>query len=108
MTAPALLIARHSARFVLREKIVGLLTGLFIVLVLLSAWLGWEATATVNRIYLDTAAFLQGAGQPVPSNPVLEISPLSLMRNMVVYVALIGALAAIVIGNQLVTIDRKG
>jgi len=101
------LIASQSARFVLRERTVALLAMLFVVLVLISAWLGWQATSTVNQIYLQAAAFLAAAGQPVPSNPVLEISPLALMRNMSVYVALIGALAAIVIGNRLVSIDRK-
>lgn len=101
------LIASQSARFVLRERTVALLAGLFVALVLISAWLGWSATSTVDRIYIDAAAFLKAAGQPVPSNPVLEISPLSLMRNMSVYVALIGALAAIVIGNRLISIDRK-
>jgi ABC-type transport system involved in multi-copper enzyme maturation permease subunit len=105
--SPGWLIARQSARFVLRERTVALLSGMFVVLVLLSAWLGWSATSTVNRIYLDAAAFLKSAGQPVPSNPVLDISPLSLMRNMSVYVALIGALSAIVIGNRLVGLDRK-
>lgn len=43
----------------------------------------------------------------MPTNPVLDISSLSLMCNMAVYVALIGALAAIVIGDRLVGIDRK-
>ena len=104
---PARLIANQSIRFVLRERTVALLAVMFVVLVLISAWLGWQATATVNRIYLDAAAFLQTSGQPVPTNPVLDISPLSLMRNMSVYVSLIGALAAIVIGNRLVTLDRK-
>lgn len=106
-TSPTWLIASQSARFVLREKTVALLAALFVALVLVSAWLGWRATATVDRIYLDAAAFLQKSGQPVPSNPVLDISPLSLMRNMSVYVALIGALSAIVIGNRLVGLDRK-
>ena len=106
-TSPGWLIARQSARFVLRERTVALLSLMFVVLVLISAWLGWSATATVNRIYLDAAAFLQAAGQPVPTNPVLDISPLSLMRNMSVYVALIGALSAIVIGNRLIGLDRK-
>jgi ABC-type transport system involved in multi-copper enzyme maturation permease subunit len=101
------LIARQSARFVLRERTVALLSLMFVVLVLISAWLGWSATSTVNRIYLDAAAFLQAAGKPVPTNPVLDISPLSLLRNMSVYVALIGALSAIVIGNRLVGLDRK-
>ena len=106
-TSPAWLIARQSARFVLRERTVALLSLMFIVLVLISAWLGWSATSTVNRIYLDAAAFLKSTGHPVPTNPVLDISPLSLMRNMSVYVALIGALSAIVIGNRLVGLDRK-
>ena len=105
--SPGWLIARQSARFVLRERTVALLSLLFVVLVVMSAWLGWSATQAVNRIYLDAAAFLQSAGQPVPTNPVLDISPLSLMRNMSVYVALIGALSAIVIGNRLVGLDRK-
>lgn len=105
--SPGWLIARQSARFVLRERTVALLSLMFVVLVLISAWLGWSATSTVNRIYLDAAAFLQAAGQPVPTNPVLDISPLSLMRNMSVYVALIGALSAIVIGNRLIGLDRK-
>ena len=105
--SPGWLIARQSARFVLRERTVALLSLMFVVLVLLSAWLGWSATSTVNRIYLDAADFLQAAGQPVPTNPVLDISPLSLMRNMSVYVALIGALSAIVIGNRLIGLDRK-
>lgn len=106
-TSTGWLIARQSARFVLRERTVALLSLMFVALVLISAWLGWSATSTVNRIYLDAAAFLQSAGQPVPTNPVLDISPLSLMRNMSVYVALIGALSAIVIGNRLVGLDRK-
>lgn len=105
--SPGWLIARQSARFVLRERTVALLSAMFVVLVLISAWLGWSATSTVNRIYLDAAAFLKSAGQPVPTNPVLDISPLSLMRNMSVYVALIGALSAIVIGNRLIGLDRK-
>ncbi len=105
--APAWAIASQSARFVLRERTVALLAVLFVALVLISAWLGWQATATVDRIYLDAAAFLQKTGQPVPANPVLDISPLSLMRNMSVYVALIGALSVIVIGNRLVGLDRK-
>jgi ABC-type transport system involved in multi-copper enzyme maturation permease subunit len=105
--SPNWLIASQSARFVLRESTVALLAALFVALVLISAWLGWSATSTVNQIYADAAVFLKSAGQPVPSNPVLDISPLSLMRNMSVYVALIGALSAIVIGNRLVSIDRK-
>lgn len=105
--SPSGLIARQSVSLILRERIVTLLALMFVVLVLLSAWLGWSATATVNGIYINAAAFLTAAGQPVPPNPVLDISPLSLLRNMVIYVALIGALAAVVVGNQLAVMDRR-
>lgn len=101
------MIAGQSIRLAMRESTVLLMAGLFAVLVLLSAWLGWQATGTVNRIYLDAAQFLAAAGKPVPTNPVLDTSPLVLMRNVSVYVILIGALSAIVIGNRLVALDRK-
>lgn len=101
------MIACQSIRLALRESTVLLMAGLFAVLVLVSAWLGWQATDTVNRIYLDAVQFLAAAGKPVPSNPVLDTSPLVLMRNVSIYVILIGALSAIVIGNRLVALDRK-
>ncbi len=105
--SPSHLIARQSIALILRERSVTLLAALFVVLVLLSAWLGWSATTTVDGIYLNAARFLTTAGQQVPPNPVLDISPLSLLRNMVIYVGLIGVLAAIVVGNQLAAMDRK-
>ncbi len=101
------IIAIQSVLLVLRERTVALLSLIFVVLVLVSAWLGWSATSTVNNIFTDATAFLAASGDPVPPNPVLDISPLSLMRNMSIYVALIGALSAIVMGNQLVALDRK-
>jgi ABC-type transport system involved in multi-copper enzyme maturation permease subunit len=101
------MIAGQSVRLALRESTVLLMAGLFAILVLVSAWLGWQATDTVNRIYLDAAQFLAGAGKPVPTNPVLDTSPMILMRNVSIYVILIGALSAIVIGNRLVALDRK-
>lgn len=104
---PVRLIAGQSLRLAARERSVLLIVVLFVALVLLSAWLGWRATATVDTIYADAATFLAGQGRPVPPNPVLSVSPLGLMRNVSVYVSLIGALAAIVVGNRLVALDRR-
>ena len=103
----AAMIAGQSVRLAFRESTVLLMAGMFAALVLVSAWLGWQATDTVNRIYLDAAQFLAASGKPVPTNPVLDTSPLILMRNVSIYVILIGALSAIVIGNRLVAVDRK-
>ena len=103
----ARLIAKQSALFIFRERTVALLSSLFVILVLISAYLGWSATSTVNSIYADAVVYLTASGSPVPPNPVTTISPLSLLRNMSIYVSLIGALAAIVIGYQLIAMDRK-
>lgn len=107
MTA-AYLIAGQSVRLALREQTVVVMAALLLALVLLSAWLGWQATTTVHQIYLDAAAFLAAAGKPVPDIQILNTSALGLMRNLAVYFTLIGALSAIVIGNRLVALDRKG
>ena len=106
MTAAGV-IARQSTVLILRERTVVLMAVLFGALVLISAWLGWQATAMVNRIYLDAAAFLAAKGAAVPGNPVLDQPALAVLRNMPVYVMLIGAMAAIVIGNRLVALDRR-
>lgn len=105
--SPANLIALQSLRLTLRESTVLVIAALFVVLVLVSAWLGWRATATVNLIFTDAAAFLQSQGRALPPNPVLATSPLSLLRNVAVYVSLIGVLAAIVVGNRLIALDRR-
>ena len=45
----ASLIATGSVRLALRESTVLLMAGLFAALVLVSAWLGWQATDTRNQ-----------------------------------------------------------
>lgn len=107
MMSPANLIARQSLRLTMREGTVLVIAAMFVALVLVSAWLGWRATATVNLIFTDAAAFLESQGREVPPNPVLATSPLSLLRNVAVYVSLIGVLAAIVVGNRLIALDRR-
>ena len=90
-----------------RDNTVILLAALFFGMVLVSAYLGWSATQTVNAIYAKTVPVLQAQGKPVPPNPVGDTPVLSLFRNMVTYVALLGALAALVLGHQTVAADRK-
>jgi len=90
-----------------RDNTLVMLAGLFFIMVLISAYLGWSATATVNSIYAKAVPALQALGRPIPANPVGDAPVLSLFRNMVPYVALLGGLAAIVLGHQSVAVDRK-
>ena len=100
-------IAQQSFDALLRSQIVWMFITIFAVLVSVSAYLGWSATHTVQSIYLDAVQYFESLNQEPPTNPVLKTSPLALMRNMVTYISLIGALAAIIVGHQLVAHDKK-
>lgn len=101
------LSARNAIKIAARDHTVVLLAALFFAMVLVSAYLGWSATQTVNAIYTKTVPVLQAQGKLVPPNPVGDTPALSLFRNMVTYVALLGTLAAVVLGYQAVAVDRK-
>jgi ABC-type transport system involved in multi-copper enzyme maturation permease subunit len=105
--SPIGLLVAQSLATIARERTVALLALLFLVLVVIAAYLGWSATSTVNAIYLRSVDYMTAQGQTIPSNPVLDTSPSALLRNMATYVSLIGALAAIVVGHQLIASDRK-
>lgn len=106
-SSPALQIAGAALRTSFRDSTVLLLTALFLAMVLLSAWLGWSATQTINAIYAAAVKVMTAQGVTIPPNPVSEGSALSLLRNMSIYVALLGALAALVFGHLAIAADRK-
>lgn len=104
--SPANLIARQSLANLIRDRSVLLLVGFLAAMVLVRAWLGWLASATVNAIYCDGVQYLTTADQPVPPNPIGKTVPLAVLRNLGVYISLIGAFGTIVIGQMLIESDR--
>jgi ABC-type transport system involved in multi-copper enzyme maturation permease subunit len=100
-------IATATLRNSFRDNTVLLLTAIFLAMVLLSAWLGWSATQTINAIYAAATQALAAKGISIPPNPVSEGSALSLLRNMSIYIALLGSLAALVFGHLSIGADRK-
>jgi ABC-type transport system involved in multi-copper enzyme maturation permease subunit len=102
-----LVVAQAALRLGLRDQTFRLLAVVFLTLVLVSAYLGWSATTTANEVYERAAAFLSSQGKPVAPNPIVRLAPLGLLRNLATYVPLLGALAGIVLGHQVVAVDRK-
>ncbi|MDW5317576.1 ABC transporter permease [Rhizobium sp. PL01] len=100
-------IARATISNAVRDRTVVWLALMFMAMVLLSAYLGWSATNTINQIYTKATIALQADGLAIPPNPVNETSPLAMLRNMTTYVSLLGALVAIVLGHQIIVEDRK-
>lgn len=103
----ASILRHHALSALVRERTITLIAVLFAVLVLVSAYLGWSATSTVDAIYANAVQWLQANGKPVPPNPVTQGSALGLLRNLTIYIGLIGAFSAIVIGYQMVEADRR-
>jgi ABC-type transport system involved in multi-copper enzyme maturation permease subunit len=103
----AWLVASAALRVAIRDRTVVWLTAMFLAMVLVSAYLGWAATHTLDGIFQKAVPVLKALGRDIPVNPALEVSPLSDLRNMTTYVSLLGALAAIVLGTQLIGADRK-
>lgn len=107
MTAVAT-IARHELKALLREQTFLLLLGLFLVMASFSVSIGWSTRTTTAAIYDATVGVLTAAHAPViPPNPLLAISPLTVFDNMVVYLLLVGALLAIVIGHRSFMRERR-
>lgn len=100
-------ITTSTLQIVRRDRTVIWLALLFMSMVLLSAYLGWSANHAIERIYAKAVLLFQAEGRLVPTNPVSDTSPLSMLRNMTTYVSLLGALVAIVLGTQMIAEDRR-
>lgn len=100
-------VAINTLRIALRDRTVLWLAVLFMGMVLVSAYLGWSATDTVNQIYTKAIPVFQLDGRPIPANPTLDMPALSMLRNMTTYISLLGALVAIVLGFQVISEDLR-
>lgn len=100
-------IARQHLRLLSRSHTFLLMLVVLLGMTALSGFIGWSSHSTIIRVYDETVRTLAAAGKPAPPNPFAYKPRLSLLNNMIIYVPLIGALLAIVIGNMSVAGDRQ-
>jgi len=100
-------VAGQEIRAILREKTFILLLVIFIGMTLASTYIGWSSAHTIQSVYDSTVSFLMEQGKAVPPPPFADASHLSLLKNMIIYVVLIGALLAIILGHLMGIRDRK-
>jgi ABC-2 type transport system permease protein len=98
-----LTVARQEVRSTGRERLAIALLVVFLGMALASAVIGWSSHRTVMSVYNETV--LQ-TGRDVP-NPFVDVSPLDVVKNTVIYLVLIGALLAVVVGVRAGVRDRK-
>ncbi len=94
---------QHELLCTRRARVPQLLLLVFLGMVSVSSFIGWSARSTVTSVYERITA----AGLTKAPNPFAGTTPLYYAHNSVIYVVLIGALMAIVLGVQATIRDRK-
>ncbi|MCL4338445.1 ABC transporter permease [Patescibacteria group bacterium] len=101
-------VAINEIRVLVREKTFLLLLLIFFLLTLFSAYIGWSTKTTILAVYRQSVITLKQAGTAnIPSNPFTGIAHLSIFRNMIIYIFLVGSLMAIVVGHRAFIRERK-
>ena len=86
-----------------RERLPQILLVIFLAMVAVSCFIGWATNHTVTNVYNEAVR----QGITTAPNPFTGVSPLYYARNTVIYIVLIGALLAIILGVQSMLRDRK-
>lgn len=99
-------IAAQQSLLLRRQRValVGLATMLAVTA--MAGILGWSSHHTIVRVFDQAVRLHAAAGQPAPPNPFSLKPNLSLLSNMVVYIPLIGALLALVLGHLILVEDQ--
>lgn len=92
-----LILARKEVKTAFRDNIFLIITLLFVLLSVVSVYIGASTKNAELRAYQDIVQLIQSQGSTnIPSPP--EIFPLSVLSNIVSYVSMIGAVVAIFLG----------
>ncbi len=96
-------IVRQEIRLAFRERLAVALLVVFLGMTLASAAIGWSSHHTVMSVYQETVLQL---GRDVP-NPFASAPALEVVTNTIIYIVLIGALLAVVVGVRAGVRDRR-
>jgi ABC-type transport system involved in multi-copper enzyme maturation permease subunit len=103
-----LVVARHQLQSLRRQRVVRVMMGTMLAMTALAGLIGWSSHQTIVRVYDVAVKIVVAQGKPAPPNPFGLKPPLSLLSNMVVYIQLIGALLALVVGHLAIADDETG
>jgi ABC-type transport system involved in multi-copper enzyme maturation permease subunit len=89
-----------------RQRILTVLFVSFVAMTALAGFIGWSSHNTIIRVYDQAVKLLAASDKTAPPNPFGLKPPLSLLSNMAIYIPLIGALLAIVVGHLAMAGDQ--
>lgn len=92
-------VVRQQLQSLLRQRVFLAMVGILLGMTGLAGVIGWSGHSTIVRIYHQATVYLADRGQSAPANP-FDLKPtLALLSNMEIYIPLVGALLALVVGN---------
>jgi ABC-type transport system involved in multi-copper enzyme maturation permease subunit len=100
------LIAAHQLRMLRRDRIFLAILAALLLMTALAGFIGWSSHNTITKVYRESSAMLASEGKPAPPAPFALKPHLSLLSNMTIYIMLIGALLAIIVGHLAIVSDR--
>lgn len=103
----SIVIARHEIQSLFRERTFILLLAVFAAMTMVSAYIGWSSQHTINQVYNVAAEQMRQSGKVPPLSPFADYPHLTLLKNMIIYVILIGGLLAISTGYAAGMRERK-
>ena len=99
-------VASHQVLSLRRQRVFLAMLATLLTMTALAGVLGWSSHQTIVRVYDEAVKLLASTGKPAPPNPFLLKPTLSLLSNMVVYIPLIGALLALIVGHLTIVDDE--
>jgi len=101
-------IAAQQVQSLHRRRVFGAFVGIVAAMTALAGGIGWSSHATIVRVYDDAVGLLAAEGKGAPPNPFEQVPTLSLLSNLAIYITLIGALLAIIVGHVSLADDQTG
>jgi len=99
-------VASQQVLSLRRQRILTVVLVSFVAMTMLAGFIGWSSNNTIIRVYDQAVKMLAASGKTAPPNPFGLKPPLSLLSNMAIYIPLIGALLAIVVGHLAMAEDQ--
>jgi ABC-type transport system involved in multi-copper enzyme maturation permease subunit len=100
-------IAVQQVQSLRRQRVVLALVGTLLAMTAMAGLIGWSSHNTIVRVYDQAVRLLAADGQSAPPNPFLLKPTLSMLSNMAIYIPLIGALLALVLGHLTMAEDQS-
>ena len=101
-------IATQQVVSLLRQRLLHVAIGVIAAVTLMAGVLGWASHHTIVGVYDEATKLLAARGQGAPPNPFLVTPRLSMLSNLVIYVTMIGALVAMLVGHVAIADDEVG